>query len=144
MGWSEIPRYAFDIPDGWQETPVSIADLGGTEVRLRPTLFNLHAVQWYIAASVDILVCTPVQAAFSPKALCIHESCHVSTCKACCMRNVGAVLQIDVRFASRDQGSLAVVVAPVLRFAGRPWGLPLSHACAGMSWTCAVGLSTSE
>lgn len=38
--------------------------------------------------------------------------------------------QIDVRFANRDQGSLAVVVAPVLRFAGRPMGLPLSHACA--------------
>ncbi|KAK9832843.1 hypothetical protein WJX81_006562 [Elliptochloris bilobata] len=55
VGWSEIPRYAFDVPEGWTETPVSIADLGGTE--------------------------------------------------------------IDVRFANRDQGSLAVVVAPVLRFA---------------------------
>ena len=32
MGWSEIPRYAFDVPEGWTETPVSIADLGGTEV----------------------------------------------------------------------------------------------------------------
>ena len=32
MGWSEIPRYAFDLPEGWSETPVSIADLGGTEV----------------------------------------------------------------------------------------------------------------
>ena len=40
--------------------------------------------------------------------------------------------QIDVRFANRDQGSLAVVVAPVLRFAGRPSGLPLSHACAAV------------
>ena len=32
VGWSEIPRYAFDLPEGWSETPVSIADLGGTEV----------------------------------------------------------------------------------------------------------------
>eukprot|EP00798_Chlamydomonas_sp_ICE-L_P013930 gene13930-19860_t len=31
VGWSEIPRYSFKIPDGWDETPVSIADLGGTE-----------------------------------------------------------------------------------------------------------------
>lgn len=33
VGWSEMPRYEFKIPDGWEETPVSIADLGGTEVR---------------------------------------------------------------------------------------------------------------
>lgn len=33
VGWSEIPRYAFKVPAGWDETPVSIADLGGTEVR---------------------------------------------------------------------------------------------------------------
>lgn len=32
VGWSEIPRYSFRLPDGWEETPVSIADLGGTEV----------------------------------------------------------------------------------------------------------------
>lgn len=31
VGWSEIPRYSFKVPEGWQETPVSIADLGGTE-----------------------------------------------------------------------------------------------------------------
>ena len=54
VGWSEIPRYAFRVPSGWEETPVSIADLGGTE--------------------------------------------------------------IDLRFASKEMGSLAVVVAPVLRF----------------------------
>lgn len=35
VGWSEIPRYAFKVPEGWQETPVSIADLGGTEIDLR-------------------------------------------------------------------------------------------------------------
>ena len=33
VGWSEIPRYSFKLPPGWEETPVSIADLGGTEVR---------------------------------------------------------------------------------------------------------------
>jgi hypothetical protein len=33
VGWSEVPRYSFKVPEGWQETPVSIADLGGTEVR---------------------------------------------------------------------------------------------------------------
>jgi hypothetical protein len=32
VGWSEVPRYTFKVPEGWQETPVSIADLGGTEV----------------------------------------------------------------------------------------------------------------
>ena len=30
MGWTEIPRYSFKVPPGWGETPVSIADLGGT------------------------------------------------------------------------------------------------------------------
>lgn len=35
MGWSEIPQYSFKIPEGWEETPVSIADLGGTEIDLR-------------------------------------------------------------------------------------------------------------
>lgn len=54
IGWSEIPTYSFRVPDGWKEEPVSIADLGGTE--------------------------------------------------------------IDVRFTEKDQGQLAVVVAPVLRF----------------------------
>ncbi|CAL5226845.1 g9711 [Coccomyxa viridis] len=54
VGWSEIPRYSFKVPQGWQESPVSIADLGGTE--------------------------------------------------------------IDLRFTNPEQGSLAVVVAPVLRF----------------------------
>lgn len=35
VGWSEMPRYSFKVPGGWEETPVSIADLGGTEVMLR-------------------------------------------------------------------------------------------------------------
>lgn len=54
IGWSEVPRYSFKVPGGWEETPVSIADLGGTE--------------------------------------------------------------IDLRFGAKEQGSLQVVVAPVLRF----------------------------
>lgn len=33
VGWSEMPRYTFKVRPGWEETPVSIADLGGTEVR---------------------------------------------------------------------------------------------------------------
>ncbi|KAG1669680.1 hypothetical protein FOA52_002064 [Chlamydomonas sp. UWO 241] len=35
VGWSEIPRYSFQLPAGWKEVPVSIADLGGTEIDLR-------------------------------------------------------------------------------------------------------------
>jgi hypothetical protein len=50
-----LPQYSFRVPEaGWAEVPVSIADLGGTE--------------------------------------------------------------IDLRFRNKDEGELAVVVAPVLRF----------------------------
>ncbi|XP_078434954.1 thylakoid lumenal protein (Mog1/PsbP/DUF1795-like photosystem II reaction center PsbP family protein) isoform X2 [Wolffia australiana] len=35
VGWSPIIPYAFDVPEGWEEVPVSIADLGGTEIDLR-------------------------------------------------------------------------------------------------------------
>lgn len=35
VGWSEIPPYSFRVPEGWTEEPVSIADLGGTEIDLR-------------------------------------------------------------------------------------------------------------
>lgn len=35
VGWSPIIPYSFKVPDGWEETPVSIADLGGTEIDLR-------------------------------------------------------------------------------------------------------------
>jgi hypothetical protein len=37
IGWSEIPPYTFLLPQdgGWEEVPVSIADLGGTEVDAR-------------------------------------------------------------------------------------------------------------
>ncbi|XP_009610844.1 psbP domain-containing protein 4, chloroplastic isoform X1 [Nicotiana tomentosiformis] len=35
VGWSPIIPYAFSVPDNWEEVPVSIADLGGTEIDLR-------------------------------------------------------------------------------------------------------------
>ncbi|KAJ3693466.1 hypothetical protein LUZ60_008946 [Juncus effusus] len=35
VGWSPIIPYLFKVPAGWQEVPVSIADLGGTEIDLR-------------------------------------------------------------------------------------------------------------
>jgi hypothetical protein len=37
VGWSELPRYSFLVAPGWEERPVSIADLGGTEIDLRYT-----------------------------------------------------------------------------------------------------------
>ncbi|XP_020111390.1 psbP domain-containing protein 4, chloroplastic [Ananas comosus] len=35
VGWSPIIPYTFKVPPGWDEVPVSIADLGGTEIDLR-------------------------------------------------------------------------------------------------------------
>ncbi|CAL1412662.1 unnamed protein product [Linum trigynum] len=35
VGWSPIIPYAFSVPQGWEEVPVSIADLEGTEIDLR-------------------------------------------------------------------------------------------------------------
>ncbi|XP_051129593.1 psbP domain-containing protein 4, chloroplastic [Andrographis paniculata] len=35
VGWSPIIPYQFSVPDEWDELPVSIADLGGTEIDLR-------------------------------------------------------------------------------------------------------------
>ncbi|KAL3845453.1 hypothetical protein ACJIZ3_002856 [Penstemon smallii] len=35
VGWSPIIPYAFSVPPDWDEVPVSIADLGGTEIDLR-------------------------------------------------------------------------------------------------------------
>ncbi|KAG0499785.1 hypothetical protein HPP92_004476 [Vanilla planifolia] len=35
VGWSPIIPYSFKVPNGWEEVPVSIADLGGTEIDLR-------------------------------------------------------------------------------------------------------------
>lgn len=35
VGWSEITPYTFDVYDGWEEIPVSIADPGGSEIDVR-------------------------------------------------------------------------------------------------------------
>uniref|UniRef100_A0A0F7GXM3 Photosystem II reaction center PsbP family protein n=1 Tax=Pelargonium tetragonum TaxID=122197 RepID=A0A0F7GXM3_9ROSI len=35
VGWSPIIPYSFSVPPQWEEVPVSIADLGGTEIDLR-------------------------------------------------------------------------------------------------------------
>ncbi|WCJ43431.1 Mog1/PsbP/DUF1795-like photosystem II reaction center PsbP family protein [Euphorbia peplus] len=35
VGWSPIIPYSFKVPQEWEEVPVSIADLGGTEIDLR-------------------------------------------------------------------------------------------------------------
>ncbi|KAM6542582.1 hypothetical protein CsatB_007029 [Cannabis sativa] len=35
VGWSPIIPYSFSVPQEWDEVPVSIADLGGTEIDLR-------------------------------------------------------------------------------------------------------------
>ncbi|KAK9096356.1 hypothetical protein Sjap_021853 [Stephania japonica] len=35
VGWSPIIPYLFSVPQEWEEVPVSIADLGGTEIDLR-------------------------------------------------------------------------------------------------------------
>lgn len=35
VGWSPIIPYLFKVPEDWSEVPVSIADLGGTEIDLR-------------------------------------------------------------------------------------------------------------
>ncbi|XWS15222.1 hypothetical protein CRYUN_Cryun35bG0075800 [Craigia yunnanensis] len=35
VGWSPIIPYAFSVTQNWEEVPVSIADLGGTEIDLR-------------------------------------------------------------------------------------------------------------
>lgn len=35
VGWSPIIPYSFSVPPDWEEVPVSIADLGGTEIDLR-------------------------------------------------------------------------------------------------------------
>lgn len=42
VGWSEVPRYSFKVPAGWEETPVSIADLGGTEVYIDVCVVHAH------------------------------------------------------------------------------------------------------
>ncbi|KAL4422711.1 hypothetical protein ABPG75_008908 [Micractinium tetrahymenae] len=57
VGWTEVERYSFKIPQGWEEVPVSIADLGGTEIDLRylsPDQGNLFVVVAPVARFRDI------------------------------------------------------------------------------------------
>lgn len=57
VGWSEIPRYTFKVPEGWEEKPVSIADLGGTEIDLRfenPEQGNLLVVVAPVLRFMDV------------------------------------------------------------------------------------------
>ena len=57
VGWSEIPRYTFQVPEGWEEKPVSIADLGGTEIDLRfenPEQGNLLVVVAPVLRFMDV------------------------------------------------------------------------------------------
>lgn len=94
VGWSEIPRYQFKIPSGWEETAVSIADLGGTEIDLR-----------CMPATIPPHNATPGQ---HPARMLLPQPPQHASVK----------VNFHVhRFTSPDQGSLAVVVAPVLRFA---------------------------
>ncbi|CAM6093617.1 unnamed protein product [Calypogeia fissa] len=47
VGWSPMIPYSFKVPTDWEEIPVSIADLGGTEIDLRfqsPSEGNLSVV----------------------------------------------------------------------------------------------------
>ncbi|KAK9844609.1 hypothetical protein WJX74_004603 [Apatococcus lobatus] len=49
IGWTEIPTYSFRVPSGWNETPVSIADLGGTEIDVRFVNQEAGALQIVVA-----------------------------------------------------------------------------------------------
>lgn len=95
VGWSEVPRYSFKVPAGWEETPVSIADLGGTEVRITRVDCHLETIRHIRARSVGgcSIVGPPLCAVATPP-----------------------LAQIDLRFGDKEQGALQVVVAPVLRF----------------------------
>ena len=95
MGWTEIPRYSFRVPPGWQETPVSIADLGGTGVAA-----CLHHA-------------------------CMLTASRVTSCSSGCplvevAQVPGWPAEIDLRFGNKEAGSMEIVVAPVLRFMEEP------------------------
>lgn len=132
MGWTELPRYSFEVPPGWEEVPVSIADLGGTEVGVRlpgpiqrPSWCARGGGGWVggrvgqgggpIGAGTPAQLARPVgRPLASPQAVTV-----TNPGLACLSRHAPAALaQIDLRFGSpqTDEGQLQVVVAPVLRF----------------------------
>ena len=87
------------VPDGWREVPVSIADLGGTEVQIISCSCIAHCL-----ADVHLHSCLrPLPSSFvSPAGTLGKQATLVS--------------QIDLRFGSEKDGNMAIVVAPVLRF----------------------------
>ena len=97
IGWSEIPNYQFRVPDGWKEEAVSIADLGGTEIDVRFAK-DVSAVQQSHHA-------LPALSLSLSRSLCV------------CLTPV-LFLGLDRSGVPtpQDEGQLAVVVAPVLRF----------------------------
>ena len=52
--WSGC-RYSFKIPEGWEEVPVSIADLGGTEIDLRYNREDSGSLQVVVAPVLRFL-----------------------------------------------------------------------------------------
>ena len=92
VGWSEIPRYTFKVPQGWQESPVSIADLGGTEVRVILTFMRRHCQllqnsSWH-CQPCSYQACMPEQPLRlacelykgAPEALAMHDAKHCAAC----------------------------------------------------------------
>jgi hypothetical protein len=112
VGWSEMPRYTFKVPPGWEETPVSIADLGGTEVR-QLSVKRVHTSVTNTQERGTFHAACPAAGvgAISASAAVFCSICAEGCLPCCCCS------QIDLRFACPEQGNLQVVVAPVLRFA---------------------------
>lgn len=141
VGWSEMPRYSFRVPAGWEETPVSIADLGGTEVRRGRAAGRMGRSTATPAAGGVGSTCGDCRAACTTvgavqaqpsSAFFGHHSCnlqcivgaasrsrvHDHQCPSrccCCFPAAPAARQIDLRFSRPDTGSLQVLVAVMLR-----------------------------
>ena len=80
VGWSELPRYSFKVPPGWKETPVSIADLGGTEVGRQAA--KLVGQQWAQQCCTRQAGCTVHRHGRSPQGpVCRHGSLCSCSCR---------------------------------------------------------------
>ena len=119
LGWTEIPTYSFRVPSGWDETPVSIADLGGTEVK--PSIIGCACIKrcrsWPIQARHLQAWLNCATSNESGSAVPVKPNKRKSSVSFTdhCLRSF-FVLQIDVRFVNHDAGALQIVVAPVARF----------------------------
>lgn len=114
VGWSEIPRYSFRLPDGWEETPVSIADLGGTEVagrllcspctpfRFSPPQSERSSSTWPLSTS------GPNPSHPEP----LHPACQPACRQSRCRLTAGSV-QIDMWYVDPQQGDVLPVEVPV-------------------------------